>query len=69
MIKKWFSYREATVLGRPLTLDEVREVQNMARRIAMLLLLEPELDANYRRITERTYTWPSATSASPATLF
>ncbi len=36
-MKKWLSYREAPILGRPLTIDEVREVQQMARRIAMIL--------------------------------
>lgn len=49
VIKKWLSYREAAVLGRPLTLDEAaRDVPGMVRRIAALLLLGPALDANYR---------------------
>jgi hypothetical protein len=39
-IKKWLSYCEEPLLGRPLTKDEVRYVQEMARRIA-ILLLEP----------------------------
>lgn len=47
VIKKWLSYREQKLLGRPLTHDEAREVQQTARRIAAILLLEPELDANY----------------------
>lgn len=47
VVKKWLSYREAGVLGRALTADEAREVTNMTRRIAALLLLEPALDANY----------------------
>ncbi|HLY26299.1 MAG TPA: type ISP restriction/modification enzyme [Aggregatilineales bacterium] len=50
VIKKWLSYREFNLLKRPLTLDEVREVSNIARRIASILLLEPELDANYERV-------------------
>ncbi len=37
-----------TVLGRDLTLDEARDVQRMARRIAAILLLGPALDASYR---------------------
>ena len=37
--------------------DEVREVTNIARRVAALLLLEPRLDANYRRVVESAYPW------------
>ena len=33
--------------GRSLSADEVREVRDMARRIAALLLLGPVLDASY----------------------
>jgi hypothetical protein len=50
VLKKWLSYREEKVLGRPLTLDEVRAVTAIARRIAALLLLQPQLDANYQTI-------------------
>ncbi|MBA3943929.1 MAG: N-6 DNA methylase [Herpetosiphonaceae bacterium] len=50
VVKKWLSYREKTVLRRGLTLDEVREVTAMARRIAAILLLEPELDASYEAV-------------------
>jgi hypothetical protein len=57
VIKKWLSYRELKLLGRPLTKEEVRYVQEMARRIAAILLLEPELDANYRRVKQDTYVW------------
>jgi hypothetical protein len=57
VIKKWLSYREEKLLGRSLTKEEVRYVQEMARRIAAVLLLEPALDANYRSIKEHAYTW------------
>jgi hypothetical protein len=57
VIKKWLSYREEKLLGRPLKIDEVRYVQEVARRIAAILLLEPSLDANYRRVKEHAYTW------------
>jgi hypothetical protein len=56
VIKKWLSYRESKVLGRTLTMDEAREVTNIARRIAALLLLEPQLDANYQAVKQATYT-------------
>jgi hypothetical protein len=58
VIKKWLSYRELSLLGRPLTPDEAREVTNIARRIAAILFLEPALDANYERVKAETYTWP-----------
>ena len=47
VIKKWLSYREEPLLGRALKPDEVREVRNIARRIAAILLLEPALDDAY----------------------
>jgi len=56
VIKKWLSYREFDLLKRPLTLDEVREVTNIARRIASLLLLEPQLDANYEAVKAQAVT-------------
>jgi hypothetical protein len=61
VIKKWLSYREHKLLGRPLTTDEAREVMNMARRIASILLLEPALDANYQAVKAATYSWPRVT--------
>ena len=59
VMKKWLSYRERALLGRSLTADEAREVRDMARRIAAILLLEPELDANYQAIKQSFYTWPA----------
>jgi predicted helicase len=50
VIKKWLSYRELDLLGRALTPDEAREVTHMARRIAALILLQPELDKNYQAV-------------------
>ena len=50
VIKKWLSYREKDILGRSLKLEEVQEVTNMIRRIAAILLLSPELDANYKAV-------------------
>ena len=45
------------LLGRPLTKDEVRYVQEMGRRIAALLLLEPALDVNYHNVKAHTFPW------------
>jgi len=54
VIKKWLSYRELGLLGRALTPDEAREVTHMARRIAALILLQPELDKNYQAVKSAT---------------
>ncbi len=58
VLKKWLSYRESALLGRPLTLDEVEYFQKTARRIAAILLLGPELDSNYRLVCDDLYPWP-----------
>lgn len=58
VMKKWLSYREQSVLGRALTMEEAEYVTEMARRIAALILLQPELDANYRRVKADVYPWP-----------
>jgi hypothetical protein len=57
VIKKWLSYREQELLGRALTADEAREVTRMAACIAALILLQPELDANYQRVKAKTFAW------------
>ena len=59
VIKKWLSYREQELLGRSLKQEEVIEVTQMARRITAILLLEPELDANYQAVKQSTYPWPA----------
>ncbi|MHA0035183.1 type ISP restriction/modification enzyme [Deinococcus sp. PESE-13] len=58
VVKKWLSYREFGVLGRALSLDEAREVSRMARRLAELVRLGPELDTNYARV--RGEVWSAA---------
>jgi hypothetical protein len=64
VIKKWLSYRERGLLGRDLTPNEVREVRDIARRIAALVLLEPQLDANYEGVRAETYEWPESGASS-----
>ncbi len=39
VLKKWLSYREQKVLGRPVTADEVEHFSNTARRIGAILEL------------------------------
>ena len=60
VIKKWLSYREDKILGRALKPEEVREVTNMARRIAAIILLQPILDENYRKVKAATFDWATA---------
>jgi hypothetical protein len=55
VMKKWLSYREYSFLKRPLALAEAEEVQAMARRLAALCLLQPELDANYLKVKSATW--------------
>jgi hypothetical protein len=48
VLKKWLSYREQPLLRRALLPAELRYLRDVARRLAALRLLAPELDANYR---------------------
>ena len=57
VIKKWLSYREKTLLKRPLTPDEAEEVTCMARRLTAIVLLEPALNANYQAIKAKMAAW------------
>ena len=50
VLKKWLSYRERDVLGRDLLPDEARAFTEIARRIAALVALQDDLDANYVRV-------------------
>ncbi len=59
VIKKWLSYREEAVLGRPLTKDEAREVTAMVRRLTALILMSDALDANYVACCDKAYSWPT----------
>lgn len=60
VVKKWLSYREQELLGRPLRIDEVRYVEQMIRRITALLLLASALDENYATVKAKTYEWEKA---------
>lgn len=57
VIKKWLSYRERALLGRDLKPEEARYVTEMVRRIAALVLMGPELDANYERVKADVWEW------------
>jgi hypothetical protein len=57
VVKKWLSYRERGLLGRGLTMEEARYVQEMIRRIAGLVLLAGRLDENYGRCKGACFAW------------
>jgi len=57
VLKERLSYREEALLGRPLSVDEVAYATQVVRRIAVLVLMGPELDANYERVKGATYGW------------
>ena len=48
VLKKWLSYRESALLGRPLTSDEAQSFTHHVRRIAAILALHEKLDAHYK---------------------
>jgi hypothetical protein len=58
VIKKWLSYREKAILGRGLKVAEAEYVTEMAQRIAALILMQAELDANYEAVKADTWPWP-----------
>lgn len=63
VIKKWLSYRENDLLGRAITPAEAHYVRDIARRIAAVCLLQPQLDANYAAVKANTHAWPQPTKA------
>ena len=67
VLKKWLSYREKEVLGREITKEEAREFTHIVRRIAAVLLLEPELDKNYLAAKTQFCSWPKAAKAPAST--
>jgi hypothetical protein len=52
VVKKWLSYREHRVLGRPLAQEEIAYITEVIRRLKALLLLGGALNANYRAAAE-----------------
>lgn len=53
VLKKWLGYRQSNRRGEsPLTLKELDELRAIIHRIAALLILRPQLDAAYQKVTE-----------------
>jgi hypothetical protein len=51
VLRKWLSYRDRSVLGRDMSVAEVRQFTSICHRITQLVLLGPALDANYLAAT------------------
>lgn len=63
VMKKWLSYRDRSVLGRDLTMDEIDDFTRIARRIAAILLMSDALDANFLACKTDTWPWPQQAGA------
>lgn len=48
VLKKWLSYREESILRRPLTQQEIEQFTHHTRRITALLAENGALDAHYK---------------------
>ena len=64
VMKKWLSYREQPLLKRALLPAEIRYMRDMARRLAAIRLMAPELDANYCACTAAHYPLRAVAPAS-----
>ena len=60
VMKKWLSYREQSIMGRSLSKEEAREVTGMVRRIAAIVLMTDELNANYAAARDDCIAWTNA---------
>ncbi|MEG3617946.1 type ISP restriction/modification enzyme [Magnetovibrio sp. PR-2] len=60
VLKKWLSYRELDILGRPITTAEARYFTDVVQRLTRLCLMEPELDENYKQCRDNAYAWPKS---------
>lgn len=57
VLKKWLSYRHHQDLDRPLLQAELRFFRDLARRITVLILLGPQLDAHYEQSKSLAQEW------------
>ena len=64
VLKKWLSYREYSLLGRDLTLDEASELSAIVRRLSALLTLQDGLDAHFAACAQDAAPWNTDSSNS-----
>jgi hypothetical protein len=55
VLRKWLSYRDKGILARALTVPEVRQFTSICLRLTELVLLGPQLDANYTAASDFPY--------------
>jgi hypothetical protein len=65
-MKKWLSYRDGDVLGRPLTTDEAREFTDTGRRLAAIVPLQQALDERYAAVSCGVVPWLALLAPSRA---
>lgn len=65
VLKKWLSYREATVLGRPLHAHEVRYFAEVVRRLTEILIRGPALDAAHTAARQGAILWQDGRPVDP----
>jgi hypothetical protein len=63
VLRKWLSYRDKAVLGRDMSVSEVRQFTDICRRVTQLVLLGPALDTNYLASTGTGLANPSDSQA------
>lgn len=66
VLKKWLSYRDFEVIGRPMTVAEAREATTIVRRLTAYVLMQPALDASYEAIKASVFEWKLGTETNDA---
>lgn len=54
VLRKWLSYRDVSILRRPLDVSEARHVTDVVQRLTALAIMSNACDANYERVLEST---------------
>ncbi len=57
MLKKWLSYREQAVIGRPLLAEEKMEFTRIVRRVTEIVCMGPPLDTVHTLTREGAVDW------------
>jgi hypothetical protein len=58
-LKKWLSYRETEVIGRPLRGEEILHFAQIARRITEVLAMGPALNEVHELARDDALVWPT----------
>lgn len=60
VLRKWLSYRDYRVLGRPLRSREASHVSDVAKRLTLLCMLSALLDEHYETVRDSAFEWRTA---------